>query len=96
MRRRTLALALLGLFGGLTPAGPARAFAQRGQTYTYNGSYGYWSGSAGPGVSRYAPRPAYPPNYAQQAAYYPSVPAYTRPTGRVYAQPVARPCGRGR
>ncbi len=86
MSRRILTLALFGLFGSLTLSGTAEACHRcgggkhRGQTYTYNGAGGVWSGAncgSCPGGSArpisYAPpvayAPAHVPFYAPQPAY---------------------------
>ena len=72
MNRRTLTLALIGVFAGLSPVETADAAGRsgRGGTYHYNGSYGYWGGAA-------QPAPAHP------TAYYPAPPTYAPPVAPV-------------
>lgn len=111
MSRRILTAALCGLFGALTLSGTAEACHKcgggrhRGQTYTYNGSAGMWSGGSSaycaPCAGGQFPQATYAapatyavpqsPMYAPQPSYYaPHAPGKSVPN---YAPAQAAPQG---
>src|SRR5947209_5141106 len=82
-RRRALAMTLSVVTGlsGIFAANQAVA-GHKGQTYHYNGSAGYWTGSYAACNYNYAPQPAY---YASQHPSYAPATNYATPQRIVYA-----------